>query len=59
MKFNKKLVSYRILDNNKEVINEIFQDLLRGKEVYFSITMNVSEIDKVFVSYYCHLKKTF
>lgn len=38
MKFNKKLVSYRILDNNKEVINEIFQDLLRGKEVYFSIT---------------------
>lgn len=59
MKFNKKLVSYRILDNNKEVINEIFQDLLRGKEVYFNITMNVSEIDKVFVSYYCHLKKHF
>jgi len=40
-----------ILKHREEEIDEIFQELSRGNSVYFMMTMDINEIDKVFFSY--------
>lgn len=56
MKHIEKKIQITILKHREEEIDEIFQELSRGNSVYFMMTMDINEIDKVFFSYGLHLK---
>lgn len=58
MKHIEKKIQITILKHREEEIDEIFQELSRGNSVYFMMTMDINEIDKVFFSYGSHLEQS-
>ena len=58
MKHIEKKIQITILKHREEEIDEIFQELSKGNSVYFMMTIDINEIDKVFFSYGSHLKQS-